>query len=222
MLLIDLFIFQPGLKLGTLKTEWLAPSLIGSHTYSSHIESTRWLNVIRKSRERLSVSTVSSEKEGDMLTELSITDVSLEENMTPEHESSGAARSSGDYSDLSLEGLDPSLDADNHFSYAQQCRKRMTSRLSKSQSDTRLMTVAEYSRILLPKKEETLNEAFLEQDDTSPVPRPPGLSDTQRTSRKENVAKPLNAVREKRLHSRSKSGSELNCSNSSPTKNPVR
>lgn len=40
-----------GLKLGCLQTEWLAPALMGSAVYSSHMASNQWWDLVRKARE---------------------------------------------------------------------------------------------------------------------------------------------------------------------------
>ena len=180
-----------GLKLTTLRTEWLAPALLGSEKYSSHIALTRWLNLIRKSRHRLSISTLGSthEADEDIITELSATDVSVPEDMTSEADSSGVETTRDNHSVDNLrnstydqaesnplvEGREESqswVDSNIPLDYPQQrSRRRSDCRLAESVSDSHLMTVAELSDFILPERRESLNDAFLEKSNVSPRTR---------------------------------------------------
>lgn len=155
-----------GLKLGTLRKDWLAPALMGSENYSSRILSTQWLNLIRRSQHRLSVSTIGSANEEDILTELSTTDVSAQDDMTSEGESPRMTRSivTHELANTSVESDDFFLDYDNAI-HPKQSRRWTRNRLPLAQSisDSRLRTVAECSRLILPESRENLNEAFLEK-----------------------------------------------------------
>ena len=216
-----------GLKLGALRKEWLAPSLLGIKTYLYHIESQRWLNLIRKSRQRLSVSTVSSEKDEDVLTELSTTDISISEEMTSDQGSPPATRDTSDLAEPSFEDDDPFYSSDNDM---QQPRQRSVSRLSlgHSQSDSRLMTVAEASSLVLPERKDSLNEAFCEKPSILFHTRSRGYSDTENTSRGEKVEKPLasgSPLSKKKSLNRAKSGSMIEVgglNNSASLANSVR
>ena len=214
-----------GLKLGALKKEWLAPSLLGSKTYSYHIESRQWLNLIHKSRKRLSVSTVSSRNDEDVLAELSTTtDLSSPEDMTSDQ---GSPNTSRDISDNVFDDDDSFFGSDND---TPQSRQRSVSRLSlgHSLSASHLMTVAESGALVLPerRRNDSLNEAFFEKPSILIHTRPRGYSDTRSILRDQKVDKSLvnesSLPKEKTLR-KTKSGSLIGDQSNPPCPaNPVR
>lgn len=205
-----------GLKLGTLKKDWLAPALMGSDAYLTQITSTRWLNLIRKSHHRSSLSSISSVYDEDKLTELSTTDISIADISIAEDTASGKGspaltRDTAGHNNPSTEGDECFSDFDNQCTSPQQSRQRSGSRLPMGRSyasDSRLMTVAECSSSLLPEQLGSLNEAFLEKSDASPYARQRGYSDSQ--------------SREKKTLPRSKSGSMIEADLNPVRKNSVR
>ena len=194
-----------------MKKDWLAPALIGSDAYLTQITSTRWLNLIRKSHDRSSVSSISSVYDDDKLTELSTTDISIPEDTASEKGSPALTRDTAGHNIPPTEGDECFSDFDSLLTSPQQSRQRSGSRLSMSRSyasDSRLMTVAECSSSLLPEQLGRLNEAFLEKSDVSPYSRQRGYSDSQ--------------SREKKTIPRSKSGSMIGADLNPVRKNSVR
>ena len=213
-----------GLNLGRLKTEWLEPSLMDGDSFTSHISTTKWLNLIRRSRQRSFDATVPGGKDENTPLDVGPADRSSHDDMTSEGGSLGSSIIHGSSCESILTNIDENRSSPSITS--------VHKTLSQSVSDFRLLTVEECNGFPLPDNRLNHDKAFLERSVMSSSAGQRRFSDISETLFEDQVSQKSNVsfvAGQKTNQSmfRSKSGSiifgKMKGASSTPIrKNPVR